>query len=94
MPHTMISAARRDEIRRTYRGFRAAADKTQMEMTAQARIEVGRYWKIENGWLWPEPDERVRIARVLRVNESDLPSPIQPTDIAQRDNTITGGTRG
>ena len=82
MPHTMISAARRDAIRRTYRGMRAAADKTQMEMTALAKIEVGRYWKIENGWIWPEAEERIRIARVLRVNDTDLPAADQPGDIA------------
>lgn len=70
----MMSETRRAAIRRAYRLLRTHAGKTQMQVEASARLEAGRYWKIENGVVFPRDDERVKLARVLRVPESDLPA--------------------
>lgn len=69
----MVGEGRRAEIRRRYRAFRVAVDKTQLEVEALARLDTGRYWKIENGIIFPTEDERDRLARVFKVSESDLP---------------------
>lgn len=70
----MISEARRAAIRRHYRLLRAAVEKTQLQVQLQARLDEGRYWKIENGVVFPSPDERKRLARVLEVHDADLPA--------------------
>lgn len=70
----MVGQSKRAEIRRTYRMWRVAAEKTQDQVTALARLDVGRYWKIENGQVFPTDDERKAIARVLRVSPDDLPA--------------------
>ena len=70
----MVGEARRAAIRRQYRLWRAAVEKTQLDVEALARLEAGRYWKIENGVVFPRPEERKAIARVLRINEADLPA--------------------
>lgn len=70
----MVGTERRAEIRRQYRALRVAVDKTQLEIEALARIDTGRYWKIENGVIFATPEERERLARVFKVNEADLPS--------------------
>ena len=54
--------------------LRAAVEKTQLQVEALARLDVGRYWKIENGIIFPTDEERVRLARVLRVPDADIPS--------------------
>lgn len=54
--------------------LRAAVDKTQLEAEALARLDAGRYWKIENGIIFPTDDERRTLARLFKVNESDLPA--------------------
>ncbi len=71
----MLSEARRAEIRRFYKMARFAVDKTQMDVEAQARLNAGQFWKIENGFVFPDEKERPRLAKVLKVNEVDLPSP-------------------
>lgn len=71
----MVGEARRAAIRRRYRQLRAATDKTQLEVEALARLDAGRYWKIENGIVFPTTEERMRLARVLRVTEAELPAP-------------------
>ena len=70
----MMSETRRAAIRRTYRMLRLAADKTQLQVETWARLDSGRYWKIENGVVFPSLYERKAIARVLKVNEAELPS--------------------
>lgn len=70
----MVGEARRQVIRRQYRLWRAAVEKTQLQVETLARLDAGRYWKIENGVVFPTADERKAIARVLRINEADLPS--------------------
>lgn len=69
----MVGKSKRLEIRTQYRMLRVAADKTQLEVEALAHLDVGRYWKIENGMVEPTDDERKAIARVLRVEPSALP---------------------
>lgn len=70
----MVGEARRQVIRRQYRLWRAAVEKTQLQVETLARLDAGRYWKIENGVVFPTADERKAIARVLRISEEDLPS--------------------
>jgi len=70
----MVGEAKRAAIRRQYRMLRAAVEKTQLQVEALARLDVGRYWKIENGIIFPTDEERVRLARVLRVPDADIPS--------------------
>lgn len=70
----MISDTRRAAIRRHYRLLRAAAERTQIQVETMARLDTGRYWKIENGFVFPTDDERKAIARVLKVADSELPT--------------------
>lgn len=70
----MVTEAKREAIRRTYRLLRTAVDKTQLDVEASARLDAGRYWKIENGFIFPTDEERGRIAKVLKVTEDDLPT--------------------
>lgn len=53
---------------------RTVVEKTQLEVESQARLDAGRFWKIENGVVYPTPSERKALARVLRVNEADIPA--------------------
>jgi transcriptional regulator with XRE-family HTH domain len=69
----MVSKGKRSDIRKRYRALRVGADVAQWEVEAVARLGKGRYWKIENGVIAPTEDERKAIARVLRVEPSDLP---------------------
>lgn len=71
----MVSESKRAAIRREYRLLRIAVDKTQLEVEALARLDSGRYWKIENGVVFPTDDEAAALARVLRVDVSKLPIP-------------------
>lgn len=80
----MVGQARRAAIRKQYRLLRLAAEKTQLEIEALARLDVGRYWKIENAIVFPTPEERNRLARVLKIAETNLPSlEEEPRAVAQ-----------
>lgn len=70
----MVSETRRAEIRIFYRTRRLVVNKTQVEVEWLARMEVGRYWKIENGYRFPSEEERRTLARILKVNDADVPS--------------------
>lgn len=72
------SDTRRVGIRRFYRMARLAQERTQIEVETLARLGAGRFWKIENGLDYPTPSERKALARVLKVNEADLPSAVIP----------------
>lgn len=52
------------------RVLRAEKRTTQMDLAAKAKISVGRYWKIENGYVEPTRGERAAIARALKVDAS------------------------
>jgi transcriptional regulator with XRE-family HTH domain len=69
----MVGKATRDQIKKQYRIWRIAANKTQLDVQELARLDVGRYWKIENGVTAPTAYERQAIARVLKVEPSALP---------------------
>jgi transcriptional regulator with XRE-family HTH domain len=70
----MVGEAKRAAIRRQYRLWRTAVEKTQIDVELLARLDAGRYWKIENAVVFPTDEERIRLARVLKVNEADIPS--------------------
>lgn len=53
------------------RVLRAEKRITQMKLATRARIDVTRYWKIENGYVEPTDTERERISRLLGVQPSD-----------------------
>lgn len=69
-----VSETRRAEIRRFYRMARLAVDKTQLQVETLARLDAGKFWKIENGVVFPSQEERSRISKVLKINEADIPS--------------------
>ncbi len=71
----MITDAQRAAIRRHYRLLRAAAEKTQLQVQASARprLDEGRYWKIENGFVFPTDVERGAIARAKEGRGARLP---------------------
>jgi transcriptional regulator with XRE-family HTH domain len=79
----MVGQTRRAAIRKQYRLLRLAAEKTQLEVEALARLDAGKFWKIENGLVFPTPEERERLARVLKVPETDLPSADREPAVAQ-----------
>lgn len=75
-----MNDARRAEIRRQYRVWRAAVDLSQAGVEDAARkiypeFGAGRFWKIENGLEFPTPTEKKALASVLGVSEDDLPAP-------------------
>lgn len=47
------------------RVLRAERLLSQMDTAARAGISHNRYWRIENGYTEPTPDERRELARVL-----------------------------
>lgn len=71
----MVTESKRTAIRRHYRLLRAAVGKTQLQVELQAKLDAGKFWKIENGVVFPTSDERKVLARILQVDDSDLPSP-------------------
>lgn len=48
--------------------------KTQMQVESLARLDAGKFWKIENAFYFPDDKERIRLARTLKCAESDLPT--------------------
>jgi hypothetical protein len=70
----MVSETKRAKIRRHYRLLRAAVAKTQLQVQLQAKLDAGKFWKIENGVIFPTAAERRVLAKVLEVDESDLPT--------------------
>lgn len=70
----MVSRERREAIKSTYRMLRVKARKTQREVEADARLSNSRFWRIENGFDFPTPDERARIAEALNVKPSRIPA--------------------
>lgn len=54
------------------RVLRAERRINQLDTAAKAKIVMGRYWKIENGYTEPTEDERVRLARALRTSIEEL----------------------
>lgn len=57
--------------RNRLRILRAERRQSQLDTAIASRIPASRYWRIENGYAEPTPEERERLARVLKVQESD-----------------------
>lgn len=53
------------------RVLRAETRKNQLDTAREAGLSLSRYWRIENGYNDPTPEERQKLARVLKVQESD-----------------------
>jgi transcriptional regulator with XRE-family HTH domain len=70
----MVSRERREAIKNTYKLLRVKADKTQREVEADARLSNSRFWRIENGFDFPTPEERERIAAALNVKPTRIPA--------------------
>jgi transcriptional regulator with XRE-family HTH domain len=70
----MVSRERREAIKSAYRMLRIKARKTQREVEADARLSNSRFWRIENGFDFPTPDERARIAAALNVKPARIPA--------------------
>lgn len=52
--------------------LRAERSLSQIELARRAHIPETRYWRIESGYDEPSEDDRRAIAKVLRVDESQL----------------------
>lgn len=64
---------RREVVRRTLRARRAAVDLSQLAVAERLGIPEKRYWRIENGYDLPNDRECVDLAKLLKVDVSELP---------------------
>lgn len=53
------------------RVLRARKRINQYDTALKAKISPNRYWRIENGYTQPTPDEREALARLFRVPVTD-----------------------
>lgn len=51
---------------------RARRPISQLKLATEAGLTENRYWRIENGYAEPTPDERAALARVLDTTEESL----------------------
>jgi len=58
--------------RNRLRVLRAEREVTQIEVARRTGIQMTRYWRIEKGYDAPTDAERARLAKALRVDESEL----------------------
>lgn len=54
------------------RVLRAKYRVSQMKAAAYLGVGHNRYWRIENGFQEPTPDEREKLAKLLRTTEAEL----------------------
>jgi transcriptional regulator with XRE-family HTH domain len=54
------------------RVLRAERELSQLDLSAKTGIQVTRYWYLETGRKPPTESERAKLAKALRVDESDL----------------------
>jgi transcriptional regulator with XRE-family HTH domain len=59
-------------VTKRLRVIRAERNLTQMKVAFRAKIHINHYWRIENGWTHPSPDEQERIAKVFDLPVSDV----------------------
>lgn len=45
---------------------------SQRDTAVKAKIAFDRYWRIENGYAEPTPEERESLARVFRVSADEV----------------------
>lgn len=72
----MTKAVGRTLVQRRFRMLRTSVGKSQLEVEHLAELPRGKYWRIENGYDVPTPDERKRLARVLEVSEAKVISAV------------------
>jgi transcriptional regulator with XRE-family HTH domain len=60
------------KYRNRLRVLRAGKGLSQLDTAIKANIKQYRYWRIENGYEVPTPDERTRLAKVLGVATDNL----------------------
>lgn len=53
------------------RVLRAERGLSQMDTAAKAKLGLNRYWRIENGYSDPSPDERDAIAAAFEVTTGE-----------------------
>lgn len=51
---------------------RAQRRKSQLDTALEAGMSSSRFWRIENGYAVPTPEERLALARVLSVPVTDV----------------------
>lgn len=54
------------------RVLRAEKGWSQLDTAIKAGIKEYRYWRIENGYEIPTSTERATLARMFKVNDSDV----------------------
>lgn len=59
-------------ITKRLRVLRIERDLTQRDIALRAKIPVGRYWEIENGYRVATPDEARLIAAALKAEAQDI----------------------
>lgn len=52
--------------------LRAGKNLSQLDTSIKAGIKHYRYWRIENGYEVPTPDERAALAKLFGVDEADV----------------------
>lgn len=63
----------REARKRTLKSLRAAVGLSQLAAAERMEISERHYWRIENGYDDPTDGERVKLARLLKVEVSALP---------------------
>jgi transcriptional regulator with XRE-family HTH domain len=63
----MRSTMKTDLRRRALKLRRVELDLTQMRTARAARMDINRYWRIENGEADPTDDEKKALAKVLKT---------------------------
>lgn len=59
-------------IRTKLRGLRAERGFSQIDLALRTKIAENRYWRIENGYVTPTPQEQARLARALGTTPEAL----------------------
>lgn len=54
------------------RVLRAERGISQRDTAVKAKLSLDRYWRIENGYVDAQPEERERLARVFKVPVVDV----------------------
>jgi transcriptional regulator with XRE-family HTH domain len=62
--------AKRDKNR--LRVVRADRNITQLDTALKAGLPHGRYWRIENGYRLPTPQEQAAIAKALKADVAEV----------------------
>lgn len=70
-----VRVGRREQIRRALKASRATVGLSQLAVAKKLGIPERRYWQIENGYEDPSDIERVKLAKLLKVEEATLPWP-------------------